>query len=98
CEDQPACRAKPATQSKQKGSLTMSPKTPRQNWPLSPAGSTASAELASPADGPASMPFAGSTTQPIRLTLNGRLFELHLEARVTLLDALREYAGLTGTK
>lgn len=42
--------------------------------------------------------IAGSTTQPVRLTLNGRLFELHLEARVTLLDALREYAGLTGTK
>lgn len=46
----------------------------------------------------APMPSAGSTAQPVALTLNGRPFELHLEARVTLLDAIREYAGLTGTK
>jgi xanthine dehydrogenase YagT iron-sulfur-binding subunit len=48
--------------------------------------------------GAASMSSAGSTAQPVTLTLNGRPFELHLEPRVTLLDALREYAGLTGTK
>jgi xanthine dehydrogenase YagT iron-sulfur-binding subunit len=32
------------------------------------------------------------------LTVNGRPYTLQLEPRVTLLDALREYAGLMGTK
>lgn len=36
--------------------------------------------------------------RPVRLTINGRPHVLQLEPRVTLLDALREYAGLTGTK
>ncbi len=36
--------------------------------------------------------------QPVRLTINGREYALHIEPRVTLLDALRDYAGLTGTK
>lgn len=36
--------------------------------------------------------------QPVRFDINGRAYTLQLEPRVTLLDALREYAGLTGTK
>ncbi|KVA11245.1 2Fe-2S iron-sulfur cluster binding domain-containing protein [Burkholderia sp. AU19243] len=36
--------------------------------------------------------------QPVHLDINGRAYTLQLEPRVTLLDALREYAGLTGTK
>ncbi|WP_213304713.1 (2Fe-2S)-binding protein [Paraburkholderia sacchari] len=36
--------------------------------------------------------------QPVRLDINGREYVLHIEPRVTLLDALRDYAGLTGTK
>jgi xanthine dehydrogenase YagT iron-sulfur-binding subunit len=36
--------------------------------------------------------------RPVTLTVNGRAYTLQLEARVTLLDALREYAGLMGTK
>ncbi|WP_310630186.1 2Fe-2S iron-sulfur cluster-binding protein [Paraburkholderia sp.] len=36
--------------------------------------------------------------QPVQLTINGREYALHIEPRVTLLDALRDYAGLTGTK
>jgi xanthine dehydrogenase YagT iron-sulfur-binding subunit len=32
------------------------------------------------------------------LRINGKVFEPKLEPRVTLLDALREYAGLSGTK
>ncbi|WP_205195117.1 (2Fe-2S)-binding protein [Burkholderia sp. Ax-1719] len=36
--------------------------------------------------------------QPVRLNINGREYALHIEPRVTLLDALRDYAGLTGTK
>jgi xanthine dehydrogenase YagT iron-sulfur-binding subunit len=35
---------------------------------------------------------------PVTLQVNGRKYELKLEPRVTLLDALREYLGLTGTK
>jgi xanthine dehydrogenase YagT iron-sulfur-binding subunit len=35
---------------------------------------------------------------PVTLQVNGRNYELKLEPRVTLLDALREYLGLTGTK
>lgn len=36
--------------------------------------------------------------QPVRLNINGREYALHIEPRVTLLDALRDYAQLTGTK
>lgn len=39
-----------------------------------------------------------STVRPVTLTVNGRQLSLSLEPRVTLLDALREYAGLTGSK
>ncbi len=35
---------------------------------------------------------------PMRLTVNGKQERLFLDARVTLLDALREHLGLTGTK
>ena len=42
----------------------------------------------------------GRGPAPVRVTLNinGRQVALDIEPRVTLLDALREYAGLTGTK
>jgi len=36
--------------------------------------------------------------RPVTLNVNGRAYALQLEPRVTLLDALREYAGLMGTK
>jgi xanthine dehydrogenase YagT iron-sulfur-binding subunit len=35
---------------------------------------------------------------PITLNVNGKEFKLQIEPRVSLLDALREYLGLTGTK
>jgi xanthine dehydrogenase YagT iron-sulfur-binding subunit len=41
-------------------------------------------------------PFA--PPQPLILRINGAICELMLEPRVTLLDALREVLGLTGTK
>jgi xanthine dehydrogenase YagT iron-sulfur-binding subunit len=41
---------------------------------------------------------APSTTVDIRLIVNGREYALSIEARVTLLDALRERLRLTGTK
>ena len=41
-------------------------------------------------------PFAEPV--PVSLRVNGQLHDLRLEPRVTLLDALRETLGLTGTK
>ncbi|WP_462265748.1 (2Fe-2S)-binding protein [Mucilaginibacter sp.] len=41
---------------------------------------------------------AGSLAMPLSLKINGRQYNLQLEPRVSLLDALREYTGLTGTK
>ena len=38
------------------------------------------------------------TRVPVTLTVNGREWRLEVEARETLLDALRERVGLTGTK
>jgi xanthine dehydrogenase YagT iron-sulfur-binding subunit len=46
----------------------------------------------------AETPAAPPPLSPVRLTINGHPYELHLDARTTLLDALREYAGLMGTK
>ena len=43
-------------------------------------------------------PLRTAPTQPVKLTINGHPYLLQLEPRVTLLDALREYVGLTGTK
>ncbi len=37
-------------------------------------------------------------TQPVTLTINGKQHQLHLAPWTSLLDALREYAHLTGTK
>ncbi|WP_244816924.1 (2Fe-2S)-binding protein [Caballeronia sp. Lep1P3] len=51
-----------------------------------------------PASSSAPMPPSSAPTMPVHLTINGHPYELHVEARTTLLDALREYAGLTGTK
>jgi xanthine dehydrogenase YagT iron-sulfur-binding subunit len=39
-----------------------------------------------------------SGTVPVTLRINGRQYDLTIEPRVTLLDALRENLGLTGTK
>jgi xanthine dehydrogenase YagT iron-sulfur-binding subunit len=47
---------------------------------------------------PAPTPPSAVPMMPVRLTINGHPYELHVEARTTLLDALREYADLTGTK
>ena len=45
-----------------------------------------------------SSPQATLSTVPVALTVNGNRYELHLDPRVTLLDALRENLALTGTK
>jgi xanthine dehydrogenase YagT iron-sulfur-binding subunit len=46
----------------------------------------------------AAEPLSVATTTTVTLRVNGRDLPLQLEPRVTLLDALRNYAGLTGTK
>ncbi len=55
-----------------------------------------------------SLPFVGDSpptpvteplaTSPVSFTVNGRLHQLDLDTRTTLLDALREHLHLTGTK
>ena len=40
----------------------------------------------------------GAATMPVTLTVNGRDHALNLDPRTTLLDALREHIGLTGSK
>jgi xanthine dehydrogenase YagT iron-sulfur-binding subunit len=53
----------------------------------------------SPTSPPASAEVrAPEPPRPVALNVNGRAYTLQLEPRVTLLDALREYAGLMGTK
>lgn len=39
-----------------------------------------------------------STAIPVNLNINGANYSLQIEPRVSLLDALREFVGLTGTK
>ncbi len=43
-------------------------------------------------------PVAGASLRPVHLRVNGQDYHLQLEPRVSLLDALREFMGLTGTK
>lgn len=43
-------------------------------------------------------PTSAPGAVPVRLSVNGRAYALELEPRVTLLDALRERIGLTGSK
>ncbi|KQR76646.1 (2Fe-2S)-binding protein [Burkholderia sp. Leaf177] len=47
---------------------------------------------------PSTNPSAAAPLMPVKLIINGHPYEMQLEARTTLLDALREYASLTGTK
>jgi xanthine dehydrogenase YagT iron-sulfur-binding subunit len=45
-----------------------------------------------------SAPAVNTPVRPFVLGINGRQYTLAVDSRVTLLDALREYVGLTGTK
>jgi xanthine dehydrogenase YagT iron-sulfur-binding subunit len=47
---------------------------------------------------PPPTPNTAAPLMPVKLTINGHAYDMQLEARTTLLDALREYASLTGTK
>ncbi len=54
--------------------------------------------VADSASQPAAPAVPAAPPQPVRLNINGRDYNLSLEPRVTLLDALREHIGLAGTK
>jgi xanthine dehydrogenase YagT iron-sulfur-binding subunit len=62
-----------------------------------PRALAAAAQASQPASA-AAHPAPEAPPQPVRLTVNGKDHQLSLEPRVTLLDALRETMGLTGTK
>lgn len=52
-----------------------------------------------PAEGaPSQQADRPDVTIPVTLKINEKVYDLHLEPRVTLLDALRERIGLCGTK
>lgn len=50
------------------------------------------------AESPAAAGAPPVPPRPVQLDINGKRHALTLEPRVSLLDALREYAGMTGTK
>jgi xanthine dehydrogenase YagT iron-sulfur-binding subunit len=62
------------------------------------AGTVAAANLTSVAAAESVHPVAGGEPVEISLSVNGRRRGVVVEPRVTLLDALRERLGLTGTK
>ncbi|HEY4298639.1 MAG TPA: 2Fe-2S iron-sulfur cluster-binding protein, partial [Paraburkholderia sp.] len=87
------------------GDETVTPQQPSRRRFLQSAAAAATvgaaphlrAQTQTPAAPPAPLNQA-VPPRPVTLTINGRAYTLQLEPRVTLLDALREYAGLMGTK
>ena len=65
---------------------------------LATAGAAPAQMMATQPVAAAAAPLAAGAQMPVRLNINGRDCQMLLESRVTLLDALREYAGLMGTK
>src|SRR3954454_13014512 len=53
--------------------------------------------LPTPVEGAPRVP-RGPSRSPVRLTVNGESRTVDIEPRVSLLDALREHLGLTGSK
>ncbi|MBV9259833.1 MAG: 2Fe-2S iron-sulfur cluster binding domain-containing protein [Pseudolabrys sp.] len=72
----------------------------RRNFLATSAASTMSVALLDRGARAAPTPAQANPREPLKLTLkiNGRDRELSLDPRTTLLDALREHAGLTGSK
>jgi len=54
--------------------------------------------LVNAAEAPSASAAPTFPPRPVKLDINGKPYALMLEPRVSLLDALREYAGLTGSK
>ncbi|WP_024506642.1 (2Fe-2S)-binding protein [Bradyrhizobium sp. ARR65] len=73
----------------------------RRAFMAAAAGTAVAAPLTARAAGPAATPSAAQDPQlPVDLTLrvNGQNRQLNLDARTTVLDALRERLGFTGSK
>jgi xanthine dehydrogenase YagT iron-sulfur-binding subunit len=62
------------------------------------AGGVALATVARADDTSPSPVYRPDPTVPVTLRVNGEALKLAVDQRTSLLDALREYAGLTGTK
>ncbi|MDQ8051282.1 2Fe-2S iron-sulfur cluster-binding protein, partial [Luteibacter sp.] len=65
------------------------------------AGVTSASAMALPsiaAEASTVAPAAPPVVQKVKLNVNGKVHELELDTRITLLDALREHLHLTGTK
>jgi xanthine dehydrogenase YagT iron-sulfur-binding subunit len=62
------------------------------------AGGVALATVARADDSSPSPVVRAGTSVPVVLRVNGETLKLMVDQRTSLLDALREYAGLTGTK
>lgn len=62
------------------------------------AGVFASEELLKAALPQQAPDIVGPGVVPVRLKINGQVHELHIEPRVTLLDALRNHLDMTGAK
>ena len=65
---------------------------------LGTAGAVTLAMASRPASAEAAAEPVSTHNENVTLTVNGRRHALELDPRVTLLDALREHLGLTGTK
>jgi xanthine dehydrogenase YagT iron-sulfur-binding subunit len=65
---------------------------------LGTAGAAALAAASPPVSADAAAEPTSTHNENVSLTVNGRRHALNLDPRVTLLDALREHLGLTGTK
>src|ERR671930_439518 len=61
-------------------------------------GSLASAVTAAEVEAQSGPRAVGPGAVPVVLTVNGKRLDLQIEPRVTLLDAVRNYAGLTSNK
>jgi xanthine dehydrogenase YagT iron-sulfur-binding subunit len=61
-------------------------------------GALSTAVLETPAEAAAAGGTIGPDAVPITLKVNGKTLSLNVEPRTTLLDALRNYAGITGVK
>jgi xanthine dehydrogenase YagT iron-sulfur-binding subunit len=73
----------------------------RRGVMIGAAGSVAVSTTAARADDTNAPPphrQEGSGGVPVTLRVNGGVLQLHVDQRTSLLDALREYAGLNGTK
>src|SRR5262249_36190531 len=69
-----------------------------RRWFLTTSGAATLALASSPSMAPPAAEPPPLPTEHVDLTINGRPYALDLDPRTTLLDALREHLGFTGSK